>query len=519
MNHSLCSDRMIRNDTLEVIDLQNIFTVADIRKSEKAAFDNGISSRELMSRAAEAVFNHLQPLQPPFAVICGSGNNAGDGYAIAILLAAAALPCTVIRISETVSSDSRFFFDRCNELNIPLERISENTDFNRFNTIVDCIFGIGYHDPMPVDVASVIERINQSKAYVVSVDIASGLNADNGTGSPIRADLTVSIGELKPGHFLNQGMDFSGRVVNHGIGLSVARSDICLFGPEDLPRTLFYREHFTNKSTFGYIGLIGGCLQYQGAIRLASMAAAAMRSGCGVVRLGFPRSLLDTVAPNVLESTLFPFSCNNSGELVFNADELYRFCRGLKAIAFGMGIGTGTEARKLLLFLLHEYHGILIIDADGLNLLSGLTEAEYGHPSCRIVLTPHLLEFSRLSGLTVDEIRSSLITAACDYARSHAVTLLLKGPCTLVTDGVSSRLLISGCAGMATAGSGDVLSGITAALCGSCGDDLLTAVASAAWLNGTAGEEAEKEYGAAGMIAGDTARMIPKVILSLNKSV
>lgn len=495
-----------------------VTTVSEMRKAEQAAFDGGIPSRELMSRAAEAVFSHLRDLRPPFAVVCGGGNNAGDGYAAAVLLAEAGLPCTLIRLTDRVSPDSAFFLDRCRELKIPEVRYSEDVDFSRFATVVDCVFGIGYHDPMPEETAVVIDRINRSGACTVSVDIASGLNADNGTGHPVKADLTVSVGNLKPGHFLNRGMDCSGKVVNHGIGLEVSGTPLRLFEAEDLPGVLFYRDHFSNKATFGYVGLIGGCLKYQGALRLAGMAAAAMRSGSGVVRLGFPRALMDVIAPATLESTLFPLSCDAEGGLIFREEEFREYCRGLKAIAFGMGIGTGAEARKALLFLLREYKGILIIDADGLNLLSGLTPEEYGQPECRIVLTPHLLEFSRLCGKTIPEIQAEMPFVAAEFARERNVILLLKGPCTLVTDGTAGWLVDRGCPGMATAGSGDVLSGITAALCGQCPEDLLRAVAAAAWLNGAAGEEAQAEYGVAGMVSGDTARMIPKVLLSLRQN-
>ena len=262
---------------------------------------------------------------------------------------------------------------------------------------------------------------------------------------------------------------------------------------------------------------MGGCSRYQGALRLANLAAGAMRSGAGVVRLGFPRNMLNIVAQGTLESTLFPFTCDNDGNLVFSEDEFREYIRGLKAIAFGMGIGVSEESKKALLFLLHEYHGILIIDADGLNLLSMLDPEETGHSSCRLVLTPHLLEFSRLCGLTVPEIQKQLPAIAQEYARKHSVTLLLKGPATIITDGSFCWLVNRGCPGMATAGSGDVLSGITAALCGACGDDILRAVSASAWLNGAAGEAAQTKYGATGMISGDTARMIPELILSLQQ--
>lgn len=493
--------------------MEFVSTVSEMRTLENAAFGRGITSRVLMGDAAEAVVSELASFPSPFAVVCGSGNNGGDGYAVASLLHSRGVPCVCFRVSDRVSPDAEVFLRQCEEAGVSISACPPMPDFNRFGTVVDCIFGIGFHGQLPEDIASIIAAINQSNAKVVSVDIASGLNADNGLGDSVRADLTVSIGTWKPGHFLNRGLDASASFANHGIGLVPSSSPIRLFTRDDLPHALLERAHLSNKSTFGYIGLVGGCLRYQGAVRLAAMAAAAMRSGAGVVRLAFPRILLDTVAAGTLESTLFPLYSDADGQFVFVREEWEEYIRGLKAIAFGMGIGQSEEVKNALLFLLREYSGILIVDADGLNILSRLTPEDIGPVSCRLVLTPHLMEFSRLTGKTIPEIQQTPIPSLISFARERSTVVLLKGPCTAVSDGSSVLLVTRGCPGMATAGSGDVLSGITAAVCGAAGDDLLTAVAAAAWLNGAAGELAQRKYGPTAMTAGDTVSSIPEVLL------
>ena len=499
--------------------MEFVSTVSEMRALENAAFGRGVPSRVLMSEAAEAVVSELASFPAPFAIVCGSGNNGGDGYAVASLLHSRGIPCVCFRVSERVSPDAEVFLRRCEEIGVSVLSCSPMPDFSRFGTVVDCIFGIGFHGELPEEIASVIAAINQSGAKVVAVDIASGLNADHGLGDSVHADLTVSIGTWKPGHFLNRGLDASTRFANHGIGLVPVSSPIRLFTQDDLPRALRVRDHLSNKSTYGYIGLVGGCTRYQGAVRLAAMAAAAMRSGAGVVRLAFPRNLLDTVAASSLESTLFPLQADPDGQFVFVREEFEEYIRGLKAIAFGMGIGQSEEVKKALLFLLRQYTGILIVDADGLNLLSRLTPEEIGPISCRLVLTPHLMEFSRLTGKTIPEIQQTLIPSLMSFALKCSAVVLLKGPCTAVSDGSSVLLVTKGCPGMATAGSGDVLSGITAAVCGAAENDLLTAVAAAAWLNGAAGELAQQKYGPAAMTAGDTVRSIAEVLLKLPQSV
>ena len=183
-----------------------------------------------------------------------------------------------------------------------------------------------------------------------------------------------------------------------------------------------------------------------------------------------------------------------------------------------MGIGTGEGAARMLEYLLENFRGRLIVDADGLTLLSRLEKDRIRNASCSMILTPHLKEFSRLSGLETGEILNSPIAAAEAYAEECRVILLLKGPATIITDGKSTYLTDTGCPGMATAGSGDVLSGILAAVAAFSPDPLLGAAA-AAWINGKAGEAAQRRMGSVSMTAGDTASFIPEIVLNLEGNV
>ena len=257
--------------------------------------------------------------------------------------------------------------------------------------------------------------------------------------------------------------------------------------------------------------MIGGSYRYSGAIRLASMANAAMRSGAGVVMVASPATVCPMIIPDILESTIFPLS-DREGEVIFNKNELDELMGKVRVIAFGMGIGCTEETKKMLDYLLVNYTGILIIDADGLNALAAMDKEILNRTSCKqVILTPHLKEFSRLSGYEVVDIKSQPIKLSAQYAKNNNVILLLKGPTTLVTDGVKIYMVNRGCPGMATAGSGDVLSGILAAVCGYSNDYLLS-VAAGAYINGLAGELAQEEYGAVSMIAGDTVSNISKAV-------
>ena len=245
------------------------------------------------------------------------------------------------------------------------------------------------------------------------------------------------------------------------------------------------------------------------------MANAAMRAGAGVVKLAVPDVIFTTVAPMVLESTMYPLS-DDGNEMVFAEKEIAELVSNVKTVAFGMGIGTGEGAGKALEYLLEHYAGRLVVDADGLTLLSRMDQDRIRNVACTLVLTPHIKEFSRLTGLSTEEILNSPITAAEAYAKKNKVILLLKGPATIITDGETTYLTDTGCAGMATAGSGDVLSGILAAVLGYAADPLL-GTAAAAWINGKAGEAAQRKYGSISMVAGDTVASIPEAVLSVSE--
>ena len=502
----------------------DILSVENMRKSDAATIAAGAPGRELMMRAARGVFESVS-WKPPVAIVCGSGNNAGDGYALAVLLCEAGIECTVFCVYDRFSEDGKYYYDR-----LP-EKVSKRTvpfdNFLGFNTVVDCLLGTGFKGEVRPELKAVIDAINDCDAYKVSVDINSGLNGDNGMAvTCVRSDLTVSVGGFKPGHFLNMAKDVMADKVNIDIGIEPVEEPYMLLEEADMRAALGTRSNFSNKGTYGYTALIGGSTRYSGAIRLAYMANAAMRSGAGVVKVALPGSLVHDVAPHILESTLFPLSgrpvkddSDNLTEVIHVPEEIDELIANVKTVAFGMGIGTSEGAAAILEHLLNEYSGTLIIDADGLTLFSKIDPAGIRDRKCDIVLTPHVKEFSRLSGATVSDIQNDPVGLAVRYAADNDLTLLLKGPSTIVTDGKRVYITDRGCAGMATAGSGDVLSGILAAVCafgakdaGTSTRDILLAAAVAAYINGAAGERAEKEFGSISMIASDTVAAIPQVL-------
>lgn len=495
-----------------------VVTRDQMRKGDAKTIQGGTDAKELMLRAGRGLFES-HPWSGRTAIVCGTGNNAADGYVLALLLKQANFPCDLILFEERFSSDGRFFYDQCIKEGIdswvfdPLK-----TDFSPYDQIVDCIYGIGFHSTVSPRMSLLINAINQSKKTVISADINSGLNANNGLGDDcVRSDLTVSLGSYKTGHFLNSAKDAIASLKNVDIGISIENPHIYLTEACDFSEFFAFRKENSHKGNYGYVTVMGGSPAYSGAVKLSNLSAAALRAGCGVAQLAVPRSISESVAPYLLESTLLPFPCDEAGQMRFDETILDRLLKTQKVLALGMGWGRSEEYQKILSYILANGSISLIIDADGLNTLAEMDLTLLQRTACKVVLTPHLKEFERLSGLSMIEIQEDPIGRAEEFARRFGVVLLLKGSCTVVTDGSTTYLVNRGCAGMATAGSGDVLSGILAGLHGYHEISALS-VACGAYVAGRAGEMAEAAVGQISMVASDTVSQIATAIREIQKA-
>ncbi len=494
-----------------------IVNAKTMQESDCATIASGTPGRELMLRAAMGILESYT-WQGKTLIVCGTGNNAGDGYALATLMHKANLCCELLLLGDRFSEDGEYYFDICRNLGISYTFWSGSFDFSPYSQIVDCIFGIGFHSTPDEETAALIEAINQSGKPIISADINSGLGGDNGLGTPcIQSDLTVAIQRYKPGHFLAQAKDVIINLSCVDIGIETPNEDIFLLEERDVAKLFAPRKNHAHKGNYGYVAIIGGSVEYSGAAKLANMSAAALRAGCGVVTLAVPESIAQSVSPYLLESTLLPIPADESGKMTFVPELLDGILSRYASVAIGMGWGSSDAYREILSHVLKHVRGPLIIDADGLNTLSQMDLTLLKDAKAPVILTPHLMEFSRLSGLSIAEVEKNPVTHAKAFAKEYGVILLLKGCSTIVTDGEIVYLSNRGSAGMATAGSGDVLAGILAGLCGYLAPDALT-VASGAYLAGMAGELAEEKGNAISMIASDTAREIANALSVLTDS-
>ena len=284
----------------------------------------------------------------------------------------------------------------------------------------------------------------------------------------------------------------------------------------DIKEIFNERNPESNKGDFGYVGILGGCTNYSGAIKLSNMSATALRSGCGVIRVIIPKGIENFVSPYLLEQTIYTIDSNENGEMIFNEKEIRESLNKLKALAIGMGWRNGNDNEKIIKYIIENYDIPLVIDADGINSLSKMDLNILKNAKGKIILTPHLKEFERLSKINIEEIKLNSIKYAKEFAKKYNLIVLLKGHITIVTDGKNTYLVEKGCPGMATAGSGDVLSGILVGLLGYNKPDILT-VAAGAYLAGLAGELAQEKYTDISMKSSDTIEYIPEAIKQIRK--
>ncbi|HZK71384.1 MAG TPA: NAD(P)H-hydrate dehydratase [Clostridia bacterium] len=490
--------------------MQKVISVDTMRQSDAFTIKNYIESKELMYKAGNGVY-HSYDWYGKVAIVCGSGNNAGDGYVLALLLKQSNIECRVFLLSSKFSDDGKYYFDRCVESGIFIEKCGEDTSFSEFDIIVDCIFGTGFSGSVKGIASVIIDKINNSDCKIVSVDINSGLNGDSGLSEKcVKSDLTVSIGYFKTGHFLNQAKENIKSLCNCDIGIELVGHCYYLVDAGDFKSVISERANYSHVEYYGYVTIIGGCSDYSCAVKLANMSCAALRIGYGSVRLVVPKSVAVNVAPHVLESTLYTID-DNDGFMKFIPEQIDSSLSHSRAVAIGMGWGQGKDDIEILRYILLTYDIPVIINAEGINTLSLMDLSILKTTKCSVTITLHIKEFERLSGYSANDITSNPVMYAEKFAKDFNVVVLLKGPAIVISDGKITYISNRGCPDMASAEGGDIISGIILGIYGYNKHQALNS-ACAAYIAGVSSELAQSEMNSVGMILSDTIRYIPDAV-------
>ncbi len=509
-----------------------IVTAREMKGIDRTAIEEyGIPSLVLMERAGLAVALKVREFYAPRKVIvlCGSGNNGGDGLVAARDLHNAGFRVKAFLLSEEgrLSPDCTLQYQIARRFGFPVEFRPpvKREDFHSA-IVVDAVFGTGLSRPVDDAVAQVFRLVKDSEAPVVSVDIPSGVSSDTGEilGEAIRAHCTVTFGLPKRGHYVYPGAAYTGRLFVEDIGFpqKLLTSDALKVElvDEGLAAALIPpRPKYSHKGDYGHILLVAGSRGKTGAALLA--AKACLRAGAGLVTIGVPESLTDIFMNRVTDEMTLPLPDNGRGALSSKAiPQIVEFSsQRADIIAIGSGIGVSHDTEEILSELLRTSEIPVVIDADGLNSLKGNLDLLKKAKS-PLILTPHPGEMARLlqgRKCTIQDIEKDRITTALGFSADTGSTLVLKGvPTISATPEGRAFVNTSGNPGMATAGSGDVLTGIIASFLGQ-GLSPEHASILGVYLHGLAGDEAAAAKGEHGLIASDIVSFLPEALRILGK--
>ena len=460
------------------------------------------------------------------AVVCGAGNNGGDGYVIARCLREADIDATVYLATsiERISGDAGLHlaaYQRCGGALVSIadddELEASRADIEAADVVVDCVFGTGLARAVEGHYRAVIDLMNRASGRRVAVDIPSGLSADTGAtlGVSLCADTTVTMAFLKVGLAVAPGFASCGVVHIAEIGIpgrlaSERAIGLAMLEERDLRGMLPPVGELDHKNRRGHVLLVAGSPGKRGAARLAGWAA--LRSGAGLVTLAAAGA--EIVAPDPLMTA----ELDADGDAA--RERLEALAAGKRCVAIGPGMATTAGGRALVMNALAQLEMALVIDADGLNHI-GTDLDRVAESAAPVILTPHPGEAARLLATSVAEIESDRVAAVRELARRSRAVVVLKGARTLVCDGAAAADITTvnptGNSGLATAGTGDVLTGIIAALAGQ-GLAAAEAARLGVFLHGRAADFARDELGERGVTATDVADKIPHAMATLHQA-
>lgn len=471
-----------------------VYDVAGIRLLEVNAINAGISSDDLMQRAGAAVFQaikHHFPSCKRVGIVVGGGNNGGDGLVAASYLAEAGFAVTVWQVGKYHSSVHVFNAFKRHE--IPYHPFDQTTDFSTVDLLVDAILGIGLQQQLKLDVQCAVDLMNQSGVPIVAIDIPTGIQADSGKalGRPIMAALTVSFIGIKSGLLSADGIQYAGTLIVDDLQLpaalfnlvgSIAQSSDLDVKLQALPK----RHANWHKGLSGHVLILGGAPGFSGAPKMAALAA--LRVGAGLVSVVMHKDQMasfDNDHPEIM--------CHGVTDDLSGVQQLLKRAT---VIVVGPGLGVSDWSKSLLELALREKVPLLL-DADALNLLSSMQVRRDNW-----VLTPHPGEAARLLHIENHDIQQDRFAAVKQLVTEYGGIAVLKGARTCVSDGAQCEVSLSGNPGMATAGLGDILSGVIGGLMAQ-GLSGWEAATLGVLLHGVAGDLAVAADGMRGMVATD----------------
>lgn len=511
-----------------------VLTCQQMRTLEERAVMSGCSYSDLMDTAGAAVAGFIRDRydldEKRIVILCGKGNNGGDGFVVAQRLCDICGSMTVLLVDGLpVTELAKQKLSDLRDTSVTAYSLQDNpgdvyASIQSADILVDAVYGIGFHGEVSEKLQPVFEAVNASNADVIAVDIPSGLNGDSGavSGVYIKADATVTFTTLKPVHLFRPAKYECGEIKlsQVGIGKKCVQEqayDMFVTDAEDVKAVLKPRDPESHKGTYGRLLAVCGSEGMAGAAVLA--ASAAVRSGAGIVDVALPRSIYPIVAANVIEpvyTVLDPEKPEESLALLLEKQEKATAC------LIGCGLGQSALTDELVYTLIKKSRVPLILDADGINAVARNIDVLRA-AAAPVILTPHPGEMARLLGVSAKEVEADRIGTAKMFAAEYGVTLVLKGHNTLIVHpdcNIANETLsftwgkvaynTTGNAGMAKGGSGDVLAGLIAGLCAQ-GAPTFAAAYCGVYLHGKAGDLCAARYSQRGMTPSQMITALPEL--------
>lgn len=516
-----------------------LFSVAQVRKiDEKAIEEFGFHSLILMENAAiniyKTIIEKYNSLTPDsiIGIICGRGNNGGDGFALARHFANNGFTVKVLYLNDSskFSSDALFNFRLIANKQHYRDKIflrkyqneSDSAFLNDSTVIIDAMLGSGFTGELKEPYPEIISYINKKNVIRIAIDVPTGLNADTGAGNTIfSADLTVTLGEMKKGLFFGDGYSYSGDVIKGNIGISNHLYDSLqvseyLIEPEDIAYTFPAKGKNLHKYSAGKVLTIAGSLKYPGAALLTAFSV--LKSGAGASVLAFPFSAKEMLNNNYPELVLELYNDDKHGCLIStNIEKLHSRINWADCIGIGPGLGRDERTVTAIELLLQNYpEKKFVIDADAIFALS-----QIGYNAINLknsVITPHYGEFSQLINVSLDDLKKDILLWGKEFVKKTKCHLVLKGPRTIIfTPGGEAFINSAGNPGLAKFGNGDVLTGVISGFIPQF-EDTENALIASVYLHSLTGDLLKEKYTEFGYTATQLIEALPESIKFLRNS-
>lgn len=496
-----------------------ILTANEIRKAEENAIENSFSEAELMNRAGRKCVDKIVKFYGKeidgnrILVFCGNGKNAGDGFVIANRLCRFGNDAEIVLCDkEPTLPEPKMYFDEAVKNGVKVTHF-DDCDMD-CALIVDCIFGVGFHGEPKEPFNSIFNAINESSAIVVSVDTPSGTNASDGSViNAVRANLTIAISTYKYCHILPPANEYCGKIttVNIGIPNDCYSENCALTITKAYVKNCFEKRKLnSNKGDFGKQLNICGNYKMPGAAVIC--AKSALKTGVGLLKCAFPKSIYGALTSNLIQPVFAPLSENEDKTLSMGAlTDILNEIKWADSVAVGCGIGVNDDTQLLINQIVKESEAPVVIDADGINSLSVNIDI-LKDSKAPVILTPHPGEMARLAHKDISFVQENRIDCAKTLAKEYGCIVVLKGANTVVTDGVHVLVNTTGNAGMAMGGTGDMLTGMIASFVAQ-GMNPFNAAVSAVYIHGLCGDITARELSKRGMTVNDMLELLGALMI------